>query len=175
MAPPRGAGVSRSTSVLLDGCSPGRPVRWVPRIPTAVFMGAGVIRELGYFNPPGCTHLFLDNAWRHYGEALGTLRYLPDVIIEHLHFLAGKAAKDALYGLRKGPQAKAEADRIQQLHGSRKSGLPQTGLGRRGAPPADARAMPRRRGDVRQGQQAPQAQLDLFAMENLSASGDDPT
>lgn len=88
---------------------------------------------------------------------------------------AAQAAKDALYGLRKGPQAKAEADRIQQLHGSRKSGLPQTGLGRRGAPPADARAMPRRRGDVRQGQQAPQAQLDLFAMENLSASGDDPT
>jgi hypothetical protein len=66
-------------------------------IPTAVFMGSGLVRELGYFNPPGCQHLYLDNAWKFYGESLGTLRYLPDVIVEHLHFLAGKAPKDALY------------------------------------------------------------------------------
>jgi hypothetical protein len=66
-------------------------------IPTAVFMGSGLVRELGYFNPPGCQHLYLDNAWKYYGESLGTLRYLPDVIVEHLHYLAGKSPKDALY------------------------------------------------------------------------------
>jgi deoxyribodipyrimidine photo-lyase len=35
-----------------------------------------------------------------------------------------KAAKDKLYGLRKTPQALAEADAVQAKHGSRKSGLP---------------------------------------------------
>jgi deoxyribodipyrimidine photo-lyase len=36
-------------------------------------------------------------------------------------------AKSVLYGLRKAPQARAEASAIAQKHGSRKSGLPQTG------------------------------------------------
>jgi deoxyribodipyrimidine photo-lyase len=35
-------------------------------------------------------------------------------------------AKDRLYGLRRQPEARAEADAIQSRHGSRKSGLPPT-------------------------------------------------
>lgn len=66
-------------------------------IPTAVFMGATLIRELGYFNPPGCDHLYLDNAWKLYGQYLDTLRYLPEVVIEHVHYLTGKATEDELY------------------------------------------------------------------------------
>jgi deoxyribodipyrimidine photo-lyase len=38
-----------------------------------------------------------------------------------------KAAKDRLYGLRKTPEARAEADAVQSRHGSRKSGMAQTG------------------------------------------------
>lgn len=68
-----------------------------PNIPTAVFMGSALIRELGYMNPPGCEHLFLDNAWRLMGEYLGTLTYLEDVVIEHVHYLRGLAAEDELY------------------------------------------------------------------------------
>jgi hypothetical protein len=64
---------------------------------TAVFMGAPLIRELGYFNVPGCDHLYLDNGWMTVGETLGTRRYLPDVVIEHVHFMNGKAPKDDLY------------------------------------------------------------------------------
>jgi len=44
---------------------------------------------------------------------------------------AVKAAKDRLYGLRKTPQARAEADAVQARHGSRKSGMAQTGVRRR--------------------------------------------
>jgi hypothetical protein len=66
-------------------------------IPTAVFMGSALIRELGYFNPPGCVHLFLDNAWKLYGTYLDTLTYLDDVVIEHVHYMAGKSAEDDLY------------------------------------------------------------------------------
>jgi hypothetical protein len=64
---------------------------------TAVFMGSGLVRELGYFNVPGCDHLYLDNGWMTVGRELGTLTYLPDVVIEHVHYLNGKAPQDALY------------------------------------------------------------------------------
>jgi deoxyribodipyrimidine photo-lyase len=40
---------------------------------------------------------------------------------------AVKWAKDQLYPLRKTPQAREEADAIQQRHGSRKSGLQPSG------------------------------------------------
>ncbi len=66
-------------------------------LPTAVFQGAGLIRTLGRFNPPGCDHLYLDNYWKVMGERLGTLVYLPGVVIEHVHYVNGKAAEDALY------------------------------------------------------------------------------
>jgi deoxyribodipyrimidine photo-lyase len=36
-----------------------------------------------------------------------------------------------MYGLRKTPQARAEADAVQSRHGSRKSGMAQTGVRRR--------------------------------------------
>jgi deoxyribodipyrimidine photo-lyase len=90
---------------------------------------------------------------------------------------AARAAKDAMYGLRKGRTAQAEADRIQEQHGSRKSGLPQTGLGRRGTPPAQgAPGKPTRRtAPSRAATRATDAQLDLFDMGNLSASGDEST
>lgn len=67
------------------------------RLPTAAFQGSGLIRTLGRFNPPGCDHLYLDNYWMTLGQRLGTLRYLPDVVIEHLHYINGKATEDALY------------------------------------------------------------------------------
>ena len=66
-------------------------------------------------------------------------RHYPPPIVEEA--AAARAAKEAMFGLRKGGEAQREADRIQNRHGSRKSGLPQTGLGRRAA--ASAQADPR--------------------------------
>ena len=66
-------------------------------------------------------------------------RHYPPPIVDEA--AAARAAKDAMFGLRKGVEAQREADRIQNRHGSRKSGLPQTGLGRRAA--ASAQADPR--------------------------------
>jgi hypothetical protein len=67
------------------------------RIPTAVAMTASIPRVLGYMAPPALAHLYVDNVWRDWGEGLGSLTYLPDVIIEHLHPAAGKAERDAGY------------------------------------------------------------------------------
>jgi hypothetical protein len=66
-------------------------------LPTAVMQDARITRTLGYFSPPKQKHLFLDNFWKDLGTELGTLVYLPEVTIEHLHPFAGKAQLDAGY------------------------------------------------------------------------------
>jgi len=58
----------------------------------------------------------------------GTSAY-PRPIVDERE--AVKLAKEKLYGLRKTDAARSEASVIQQKHGSRKSGLPQTGKPRR--------------------------------------------
>lgn len=68
-----------------------------PNLPTAVFMSAAIIRTLGYMVPPGLTHMYLDNTWKVWGEGMGRLTYLPHIIIEHLHPIAGKAEWDDRY------------------------------------------------------------------------------
>ncbi len=69
---------------------------------------------------------------------------------------AARLAKDAMFGLRKQRAARAEADRIQDRHGSRKSGLPQVGQRRGGSKPR------------------PDTQLDLFGMADVPPSQDEP-
>jgi hypothetical protein len=66
-------------------------------LPTAVFVDAEIVRRLGYMAPPGLLHLYLDNFWKLLGERLGTLTYLADVVIEHVHPVAGKAEWDDSY------------------------------------------------------------------------------
>jgi hypothetical protein len=66
-------------------------------IATQWFVNARIVRALGYFALPACRHLYLDNAWRVLGDALGSRHYFDDVIIEHMHPMAGKAAWDAGY------------------------------------------------------------------------------
>ena len=47
--------------------------------------------------PPKLIHLFMDNFWKVFGQVLGCLDYKADVIVEHMHFMAGKSASDAQY------------------------------------------------------------------------------
>lgn len=61
-----------------------------PNLPTAVFLDARIVRALGRMVPPTQKHLYLDNYWRDLGIALGSLTYLSNVVIEHLHPAAGK-------------------------------------------------------------------------------------
>lgn len=63
-------------------------------IPTQVAMTSDIVRALGHMAPPTLTHLFVDNYWRDLGAAAGCLRYLPDVVVEHMHPIAGKADWD---------------------------------------------------------------------------------
>ena len=67
------------------------------KLPTAVFMTSNIIRALGYMALPGLIHLYLDNFWLDLGTTADVLRYLPDVVIEHMHPTNGKAPMDAGY------------------------------------------------------------------------------
>jgi hypothetical protein len=67
------------------------------RIPTQVAMTADIVKALGYMAPPVLTHLFVDNYWLDLGRGADCIRYLPDVVVEHRHPFAGKAAMDAGY------------------------------------------------------------------------------
>lgn len=66
-------------------------------LPTQVAMSSDIVLATGYMVPPGLVHLWIDNAWLALGRALGGIRYLPDVVVEHMHPIAGRAEWDEGY------------------------------------------------------------------------------
>jgi len=64
---------------------------------TAVGMSGDIVKALGGMVPPDMIHLYLDNFWMTLGKDLNALRYIPEVVLEHLHPVAGKAEWDEGY------------------------------------------------------------------------------
>ena len=81
------------------------------RLPTQVAITSDIVQALGAMVPAPVRHLWADNQWLDLGRAIDRIRYLPNVIAEHLHPIAGKAASDAGYEEVNHPDA-AEADRL---------------------------------------------------------------
>ena len=79
------------------GISYGNDLFQGENLPTMVMMSTNIIKELGFMAPPKLIHLFMDNFWKVFGQVLGCLDYKGDVIIEHMHFMAGKSKVDAQY------------------------------------------------------------------------------
>ena len=79
------------------GVSYGNDLLQGANLPTAVVISAKIVQKIGYMVPPSLIHMYMDNFWRDMGAKLNNLNYLPDVIIEHMHYLAGKAANDLQY------------------------------------------------------------------------------
>lgn len=79
------------------------------RLPTSWWVSRPIVDVFGMIDP-GFRHLYMDNYWKALGEAAGCLRYFPEVSIEHLHPLAGKAPDDATYR-RGNSSANATHDR----------------------------------------------------------------
>lgn len=67
------------------------------KMPTAWVASAELVRALGWMMLPACEHMYVDNAILVLGEACGRIAYRADVIVEHLHPYAGKAAWDVSY------------------------------------------------------------------------------
>lgn len=84
-------------ALTLPGFAYGDDLFQRERLATHIFISSEILRALGWMALPDCAHLYLDNAWMALGSAIESLHYLPDVIIEHLHPLAGKAVWDEGY------------------------------------------------------------------------------
>ena len=82
-----------------DDLDPGR----VPgSLSIHIFMTSNVIRRLGYMGPPRLQHMYVDPVWYAWGQAT-SIEFLPDVVIEHLHYtVGGKAPVDETYAQSTG-------------------------------------------------------------------------
>ena len=92
------------------------------RLPTAWVVSAELVRAVGWMMLPTCEHLFVDNAVLALGQASGRILYCPDVVIEHVHPVAGKAAWDDSYRATNAPERYA-TDREAFTRWQREGGL----------------------------------------------------
>lgn len=81
---------------------------------------------------------FLQEPWKWEGADQVLGKTYPHPIVDHL--AAAKEARQKVWGARRGPAFREEAQRIQDKHGSRKSGMPLTGRKRKAK--ADSRQLP---------------------------------
>lgn len=63
-------------------------------LPTQCAMSTSWVRALGHMAPPVLRHLYVDDYWKRLGLATERITYLPDVVVEHVHPIAGKVAWD---------------------------------------------------------------------------------
>lgn len=63
-------------------------------LPTWWAMSSNIITKLGRMVPANVQHLYCDNAIYQLGAKSGSLVYLPEILIEHMHPVAGKAEWD---------------------------------------------------------------------------------
>lgn len=66
-------------------------------LPTQWAMTSDIVTALGAMVPGGVQHLYCDNIIRDLGQYAGCLYFDSNVMIEHMHPLAGKANLDAGY------------------------------------------------------------------------------
>ena len=63
-------------------------------LPTFPFISGDIARALGWLQQPLLTKLCGDQIWKEIGNAAHCLHYVPEVIIEHRHFINNKREND---------------------------------------------------------------------------------
>lgn len=66
------------------------------RKPTSWWVSRPIVDEFGMALPT-LRHLYMDDFWQTLGQDTRSIRYMPEVVIEHLHPDAGKAPVDEIY------------------------------------------------------------------------------
>lgn len=82
---------------------------------TAGVIAGRIVRAFNGMAPDCLQHLYVDNFWMQVGSDLKSLYYCGDVIIEHLHYINGKAVKDELYTVINDPERyKVDGQRLKE-------------------------------------------------------------
>lgn len=88
-------------------------------LPTHAVVSLTMYDVLGWVALPLVKHLYLDNVWKVLAEFTGTLRYLPDVKLTHMHRNLGLAEDDLVYReANDSPQANADRAAFAAWHAS---------------------------------------------------------
>jgi hypothetical protein len=66
------------------------------RLPTNWFVSRPIVDAFG-MGLPALKHLYIDDYWKALGSAAGCFYYMPELVIEHMHPLAGKGEWDDGY------------------------------------------------------------------------------
>lgn len=66
-------------------------------IATELAMTTNIVESLGYAVPEGFVHLYIDNYFMELAKSVDKLVYLPDVVVQHMHPVAGMAQEDQTY------------------------------------------------------------------------------
>ena len=64
--------------------------------PTHPFMTSKTILAVGFYGLPAVDHNYFDDYWGYIFRELQTVKYCPDIIMEHLHPAAGKEQFDEI-------------------------------------------------------------------------------
>lgn len=85
------------------------------KLATEVIITSNIVKAAGFFTIPELVHLHMDNYWMTLGRSLGCLKYVPEVVVEHMHFTVGKSVKDANYERVNCPNT-LEGDKIHYMN-----------------------------------------------------------
>lgn len=87
-------------------------------VPTQCAMSSDIVAALGWMAHPTLRHMYVDTLWRDMAKLADRLRYLPDVVVEHLHPIRGTAPDDEGYRRVNAPEVYAEDERaFLAIHG----------------------------------------------------------
>jgi hypothetical protein len=56
-------------------------------VPECIVMSSEIIKALGWMMEPSLRHFWVDNVWADIGRETGLLKYCPEVVVEHRHYL----------------------------------------------------------------------------------------
>ena len=101
------------------GVSYGNDLFQREALATAAVIDSRLVSALGYISPSDIQHLYVDSFWMELGRAFGNLKYLDDVVLEHMHVTAGKAPNDATYARSNTPEPGPRSRRLRALHDNR--------------------------------------------------------
>lgn len=64
-------------------------------LPTSMIMSSDIVRALGFMAPPQLKFLAFDNYWLQLGRAIGKIKYLDQVVIQHISLPTGTRTEHA--------------------------------------------------------------------------------
>lgn len=82
-------------------------LKWPVGLTSGLTWGGQMLRALGWWAPPGLTHVGIDCIWTWMLQELGCCHYLPHVIIQHYSYRSNRRKQDVYDVTLKNPDDEA--------------------------------------------------------------------